>query len=135
MTHPRTANEILAHRYRVVIADDDEGARAVLTTALEQVGFEVTQAHDGEELLHILGTVPRGFFKLAIADHRVPQMHGSEVRACAAARAPLVVITEHESPELRTQASKLGAIAVLTKPVDLHVLLELTEAVATRNGT
>jgi DNA-binding response OmpR family regulator len=134
MTDARRASGIDEPRYRVVVADDDADSRALLTAALTAADFEVTQAHDGKELLHVLTTVPAGFFKVVVADQRMPHMLGLEVLSQTSSRARFIILTGHDTEVLRATAARLGAAAVLAKPSDVSSVVALVEKIIREIG-
>jgi CheY-like chemotaxis protein len=119
-------------KIRVAIAEDDHGLRTVLATCLRTAGYLVTETENGRELLDVLQGTPPGFFKIVIADHRMPRLHGLECLERAGERAPFVLVSSTDEPGLRASAAKLGAMAVLLKPVDLDVLLRLVRGLLAR---
>jgi DNA-binding NtrC family response regulator len=127
MTGATSADGADAAGARVVVADDDEGARALLVRALTDAGFLVTEAHDGLELLDVLTTVPSGFFELVISDQRMPRLHGLEVMSRTASRAPFILFSGYDIGTLGATAARLGATAVLRKPLDIPALIEIVE--------
>ena len=108
----------------ILIVDDNESHRTLLITFLEDVGYTVDTAGDGQEALSSLGQsadVP----KVILLDIAMPLMTGWEfVRAvqrdARLAAIPIVIMTalgalEHnEIPD--------GAVAFLEKPLDLVAL-------------
>jgi DNA-binding NtrC family response regulator len=112
---------------RIAIAEDDAGFRKALAARLRTAGYMVTEAHDGAELLHLLQSTPAGFFQLVITDQRMPRMYGLEILARAGARAPFVIVTGVEDAAFHAAAARFGAAAILRKPVDLEVLLDVVQ--------
>jgi CheY-like chemotaxis protein len=63
---------------RILIADDDEGVRGVMSAVLAASGYAIVEARDGEDALH---KCLAGSFDLLLMDHNMPNMSGWE--ACA----------------------------------------------------
>ena len=66
-----------------------------------------------------------------IADIRMPSISGIELQSRLKAdrcRIPIIFITAHGDPKMRTQAIRDGAFEFLTKPFDNTVLLETVHA-------
>jgi DNA-binding response OmpR family regulator len=116
-------------RVRVIVADDDPAARQMIATALASVRFAVTQAHDGKELYELLTSAQPGYFRLVVADHSMPHLFGVEVLARAGARAPFMIMTGHDTPEVRDAARKYGAAAYVTKPVEISTFLDTVDEI------
>ena len=66
---------------RILIADDDEGVREVMSAVLAASGYAIVEARDGEDALH---KCLAGSFDLLLMDHNMPNMSGWE--ACAEIR-------------------------------------------------
>jgi CheY-like chemotaxis protein len=111
----------------VVLAEDDEELRAIISSELQRDGFRVVEITDGETLLSHLATcdVRRDYPALIITDNRMPGYSGLEVLAGLQQtgwNTPIILITAYGDPELRDLADELGAVAVLDKPVDVDML-------------
>jgi DNA-binding NtrC family response regulator len=117
-------------RCRVLVADDDPGARALLRTALDAAGFEVSEVHDGRELYDVLASSPPGYFRVVVADHVMPGLHGLEVLARTSSRARFVLVTGASAAAIEEAADRFGAAALVRKPVDPSRLVRLIRYVA-----
>jgi two-component system response regulator HydG len=118
----------------VLVVDDDQGVRYTLRGILEDAGFEVEEAPDGQAALERLA---RGGVHLVISDLRMPRMDGLELLSHVRAlpRSPrLVLITAHGSERHAVEAMKAGAFDYFRKPFDndelLAVVTRATQAVA-----
>jgi CheY-like chemotaxis protein len=98
---------------KVLVIDDDPLIRQFIVEHLRDVGYEVTEARDGESGLALLdGFEP----DLLIIDIRLPGMHGGEVGKRARERlpkAPIVFISGYS--DRVEEAAALGAL-ILRKP-------------------
>jgi DNA-binding response OmpR family regulator len=62
-----------------------------------------------------------------VLDLQMPDISGTEVlRALnlAGAHFPVIIITAHDAPSMRTECLRLGAAAYLCKPLDIRALIE-----------
>ncbi|HXG04492.1 MAG TPA: nitrogen regulation protein NR(I) [Candidatus Binatia bacterium] len=112
---------------RILIADDEESLRWVLTKGLRGAGYDVTAVADGESALRTFEAEP---FDLVFVDVRMPGLDGLAVlERLRASRpdAPVVVMTAHGSMDTAIKAMQRGAYDYLTKPFDLDEVLLLTE--------
>jgi CheY-like chemotaxis protein len=115
----------------VLIVEDDPATREMLATLLAAEGFHAIAAEDGLEALHLLRTVLHrapGVPCLVLLDLTMPRLGGGEFRRAQlgdpiVASVPVAVISGATDVEQRAQA--LGAVATLTKPIDIAVLLEV----------
>ncbi len=114
---------------RILVADDEESMRWVLSKALKKKGFVTDLASDGEEALKLIRT---NTYDLAILDIKMPGMSGLELldRARELKSDLLVVImTAEASMKNAVEAMKRGAYDYITKPFDLDVIDAIVEKV------
>ncbi len=113
----------------IVVAENDDGTRTVLASALARFGYDVASVTDGQL---VLSTLASGQVGLLILDLRMPGMNGWEVLrrlkdtqnpgSPPTTRPPVIVISAQSDPETQRFATRLGAAAFLAKPIDLHDL-------------
>jgi len=118
----------------VLIIDDDCSMRLTLSVILEDEGYRVLTAADGEEGLAILRASP---VDIALVDMKMPGLSGDEVCAAVKAIRPaaaVIMITAHVAPNVAGQAVVAGAHSIVYKPLDIDALLaciaELTQRAA-----
>lgn len=117
----------------VAVLDDEENMRVALRRLLAPRGYDVVLFGTGAELL--AASLDR-HFRCIILDLHMPVMNGFDVLGLLASRQhaspPVIVITGHDQAGNADRATRLGASAYLTKPVDgeplLRLLGELTTA-------
>ena len=100
----------------VLIVEDEPIMRDSLRDWLENEGYEVETAEQGEEALQRIGEVD---FGVVVLDLRLPGRDGLEVLQEARARRPQlkgIIITAYPSVETAVQAMKIGAVDYLPKP-------------------
>ncbi len=114
---------------RVLVADDDDDMRELVTRALHADGCSTVEARDGEELLDLLRTsLDEPWLRpdVVVVDVKMPKLSGLGVLA-ALKRAkwdlPVVMITAVTDESIHTVARRLGAVGVLHKPFDPSDLL------------
>jgi DNA-binding NtrC family response regulator len=108
---------------KVLVADDEAGARFGIRDFLELQGYEVDEADSCRETLEIFQT-PRP--DAAVIDYMLPDGNALDLLPRLKeidATAPLIVLTAYGSIELAVRAVKEGAEHFLTKPVELQALL------------
>ncbi len=109
---------------RILLVDDDENLRRVLTLRLEAEGYTVTAVASGEEALTRLNEVQPQF---ALTDLRMPGMDGFEVLSRiqqSSPGLPVAVLTAHGDIPDAVRATHAGAVDFLTKPVEREQLLD-----------
>src|SRR5258705_12868881 len=114
---------------RVLIADDEESIRHVLSEMLNERGYEVRAVADGEEAMRELSS--RDYDAL-VTDVRMPRMNGLDLVRAAQAASPettIIVMSAYGSHDLAIEAMKAGAYDYLGKPFRPdEVLLVLRKA-------
>ncbi len=114
---------------RVLVVDDEEPVRHMLTLILEREGFRVLQAESGEAALEMLGREP---VDVMLSDVRMPGMGGLGLVERASARfedLTIVVMSAFGSVELALDAMKKGAYDYVSKPFKQdEVVLALRKA-------
>lgn len=114
-------------RKKVLVVDDVPENRAVATDLLTSLGFDVTQAADGQAALE---TVPRLHPDLILLDIAMPGPDGLEVarrlrRQDAFRDVPIVALSASVSTSDSEQCLAAGMNAFLPKPLDTDKLLAL----------
>ena len=113
----------------ILIADDEESIRHVLTLLLTDRGYDVRAVKDGEEALAELSS--RDYDAL-VTDVRMPRMDGLALVRAAQTVAPettIIVMSAYGSHDLAIEAMKAGAYDYLGKPFrPEEVLLVLRKA-------
>ena len=111
--------------YIVAIVDDDGDVREVLEALLESVGHIVRTYEHGQQLLD---DPELGDVTCLIVDQKMPEMTGlALLRALHSAGRTMAALLITGLPDARIvdAARELGAIDVLTKPIDWEKLLKL----------
>jgi two-component system nitrogen regulation response regulator GlnG len=119
---------------RVLIVDDEEGVRFVLSRAAERVGCEPVAVGSAEDARAELRK--RDCF-LALIDVRLPGDSGfqllSELQALPPHERPYaVMMTAQDTVEAAIEAMKRGAEEYLAKPFDMEAVLALVRALRER---
>lgn len=116
--------------HRILVADDEESMRWVLSKALRKKGYTVDLAADGNEALR---QVREQSYDLAIVDIKMPGMTGLDfLDKAREVRSDLlvVVMTAEASMKNAVEAMKRGAYDYITKPFDLEVVDAIIEKVS-----
>ena len=115
---------------RLLVVEDNELNMEITTTVLEEAGFSVDQAVNGQEALEKVATAAPGQYALVLMDIQMPVMDGYEatrrIRALpdpAKARIPIVAMTANAFAEDRENALAAGMNDHIAKPFDIHTLL------------
>jgi DNA-binding response OmpR family regulator len=111
---------------KILVIDDEEGVRDTICENLEVCGFEVIEAMDGEQGVQLID--PQDPPRVLITDIIMPRQEGLETIIKIRKSFPTVkVIAISGGGRTKTMdflelAKKLGADAVLAKPLDIDEL-------------
>lgn len=118
---------------KILIADDEESIRALLTIQLEKNGYDTMTAEDGEEALRLAKDAD-----LLLLDVMMPKRDGFAV--CQALRAdpqtehlPILMLTARQEEIDKVLGLELGADDYLAKPFSLRELLARIKALLRRS--
>jgi len=114
---------------RVLVVDDEDTLRMVISQVLEEDGYDVTTAAIGEEALDLFRQSP---FPIVVTDVIMGRMSGLELLQevkLLDAEALVIMMTSQASLDKATAAIRSGAYDFLTKPFDE---LEVISAVVNR---
>ena len=112
---------------RILIADDYDDNRELLSLTLEAAGYSVCETRDGRECL---AAARAETFDLALIDLSMPHLDGwsvlRELRADERTRAlPCVAVTAFAAEQDRAKAGAAGFDAYISKPYRARELLDL----------
>lgn len=119
---------------RILVIDDDHAVRRTICENLLDCGYEVQEAADGGQGLELLD--PEKLPAIVITDIIMPQKEGLETIIEIRKNFPqikLVAISgggRTRSTDFLTLAKRLGADAILPKPVDLDHLEKTIKSLA-----
>jgi DNA-binding response OmpR family regulator len=104
---------------RILLVDDDESVRAVLSFPLEKDGYEVLQAADGEEALQMFAG---GQIDLVVLDIMLPKLDGLDVcrRLRTTSSVPIIMLTARDDELDTVIGLELGADDYITKPFSIR---------------
>lgn len=119
---------------KILIVEDDRPLSDSLRTLLEDRGYEVDAAFDGEAGVQY---ALLGVYDLIILDVMLPRLDGWQAaRRLREARcaAPILMLTARSQLEDRVEGLNAGADYYLTKPFDTRELLACVNALLRRQG-
>lgn len=120
--------------YRVLVADDEEYTRDLLSTALRFVGYEVELAVDGHDALH---RATSGRFDLVVLDVMMPGRDGFDVLRRLRGdgiTTPVIFLTARDATEDKLSGFIRGGDDYVTKPFSLDEVVARVRAVLARSG-
>ncbi len=113
---------------RILVVDDEANIRALLDEILSEEGYEVTKAANAEEARQARG---RQDYDLTLLDIWMPDTDGiSLLKEWADGDMPgaVVMMSGHGTVDAAVEATRLGAVDFIEKPVSLAKLLRVVEA-------
>jgi two-component system OmpR family response regulator len=118
----------------VLVVDDEEYIRDLVTSSLRLAGFAARAAPDGSQALAAVANNPPD---LVVLDVRMPGIDGFEV--CRNLRAsgndvPVIFLTARDTPDDRINGFAKGGDDYVTKPFSLEELVARVRAVLRRTG-
>ncbi|TWU21013.1 Response regulator MprA [Novipirellula galeiformis] len=109
----------------LLVTDDDSAFRRVVCEGLMRRGFEVSEASDGDEALHVIRSKR---VHLALVDVHMPRVTGLELMrqlADTPDRPACVLMSAEMDEAIRREAESMQAYQVLSKPIRLHQLCDV----------
>lgn len=119
----------MADKSKILVVDDEDALRTVLSAELVNEGYSVGTAGDGQEALNEL---QKGPYDLVLLDIRMPKMDGFEVLKVIKEKygqTKVIMLTGFADLKNAIESKKLGAEDFVSKPYDLVDLLTTIERV------
>ncbi|HAC64285.1 MAG TPA: DNA-binding response regulator, partial [Cyanothece sp. UBA12306] len=127
--------------HRVLVVEDEDVIRDMVTIALEEEGYEVVAASNGRMALNLLqnpeSSDPESAFALIVLDLMLPQVNGLDI--CRVLRhnnntVPILILSAKASETDRVLGLEIGADDYLTKPFSMRELIARCRALIRRQG-
>ncbi len=117
---------------RILLAEDNELNREIASELLQEAGFQVDCAENGQQACDMLCQAKAGTYDLVLMDIQMPIMDGyAATRAIrsmedpALAKVPIIAMTANAFEEDRERALEAGMNGHLAKPIDVEKMLSL----------
>ncbi|MBM4160823.1 MAG: response regulator [Ignavibacteria bacterium] len=120
---------LMPEKNRILVVDDEDALRTVLSAELEGEGYKVSSASDGAEAINVLKSQS---FDLVLLDIKMPNVDGFEVLKYVKENQPatkVIMLTGFADLKNAIESKKLGAEDFISKPYDLVDLLTTVERV------
>jgi CheY-like chemotaxis protein len=119
---------------RILIVEDNEMNRDMLSRRLQRKGYSVHLAEDGEEGIRVAQSL---FPDLILMDMSLPKLDGWEATRLLKERAdtsriPIMALTAHAMAGDRARAEEAGCDDYETKPIQFARLLQKIETLITK---
>ncbi len=119
----------MADKSRILVVDDEDALRMVLSSELSSSGYEVATASDGDEAITVIQNKK---FDLVLLDIKMPKVDGFEVLKFIKKNYPavkVIMLTGFADLKNAIESKKHGAEDFVSKPYDLVDLLTTIERV------
>ena len=137
---PKKADEIAPKssftEKRILLVEDNELNREIAVEILEEFGFCVEAAEDGDVAVELVKQSPPGHYDLILMDIQMPRMDGytatQQIRALedkALSGIPIVAMTANAFAEDRQNAMAAGMNEHIAKPIDVPKLIEILQRI------
>jgi two-component system, cell cycle response regulator DivK len=113
-------------KHRILLVEDNADNRAIYRVILEHSGYEVIEAHDGEEGIRLTREERPD---VVLMDISIPLVDGWEATQILKAdpdtrEIPIIALTAHALASDRAKAKEVGCDAYLAKPVEPRRVVE-----------
>jgi CheY-like chemotaxis protein len=117
--------DIQITRGRILVVDDAQENRNMLSSRIRLEGYPVETAENGATALEMLNHTP---FDLILLDILMPDLNGIEVlhsirRKDSLLDLPVIMVTARDSQDYILKAFQEGANDYVTKPIEMKILL------------
>ena len=115
------------------MAEDMRDNREVISTYLEDLGFEVDASENGEDLVDMFMESEEGFYKAVFMDIEMPVMDGCQAAVTIRglnrrdSDIPIIAMTANVFKDDRERAMTAGMNEYLVKPIKMEQLREAVE--------
>ena len=112
---------------RALVVDDSKTVRLLITSILEELGFEVQEAENGLAALELIRSEPQ--FDIALVDWEMPEMDGLGLLHAlrddgSFDQLRLIIVTTKSEMSNVVEALEAGADEYLMKPFTKEMLVE-----------
>ena len=116
---------------RLLLVDDVEINRMIVATMIEDTGFEIVEADDGDVAVELFEKSPVGYFDIILMDIQMPTLDGyhatRSIRSldrADAATVPIIALTANAFKDDIDRAHSFGMNSHIAKPVELDILID-----------
>lgn len=121
---------------RILLAEDNELNQEIAQAILEDAGFDIEIAGNGQEAVEMLKKAGPGYYQIILMDVQMPVLDGYGatriIRSLSdrqLASIPILAMTANAFEEDRQEALKCGMNGHIAKPIDVEKLLEALEQI------
>lgn len=115
-------------RSRILVADNHQNVREVMSNLLDMLGIEAIPCTGGEQVLQM---VDCDNYDAVISDVVMPEMGGLDLVSRLHEKwpkLPVIMMSSYASESLEEEARSRGAVGLVSKPFKLEAVTRLLEA-------
>lgn len=115
-------------RSRILVADNHQNVREVMSNLLDMLDIEAVPCSSGEEVLSLVDTAD---YDAVISDVVMPEMGGLDLVVRLKEKnpgLPVIMMSSYASETLEEEARNKGAVGLVAKPFKLDAVTRLLEA-------
>ncbi len=134
-TYNETFEKQFFNGKRVLLVDDNAFNREIAKSILEEVGFEVDIAENGEVAVHRVKKSDPDYYNIILMDVQMPIMDGYEATKAirnldeARAKIKIIAVTANAFESDKKKALEMGMDGYIAKPIDTKVLYCVLKAI------
>lgn len=120
---------------KILIVDDEESVRRVLSIQTRRMGHEISEAENGKLAWELIQNQK---FDTIITDLKMPELDGLELLALVRKHhpeIPVIMMTAHGTIDTAVEAMKRGAFDYITKPFNQDEFLKTVERAIASSAT
>ena len=119
-------------RKRILIVDDSELVRTMLSETLNEAGYDVVEAINGKDALDKISDKPAD---MIISDLNMPEMNGVELIRKIRSRKenrfiPIIMLTVEDAIKIREEGKAAGVSGWLVKPFKPESVLSIVKLIS-----
>ena len=121
---------------RILLVEDNELNQEIAKTLLEEAGFSVEIAENGQVAVDRLKAAVPGYYQIVLMDIQMPVMNGYEAARTirrledpVLASIPILALTANAFEEDKQEALHSGMNGHIAKPLDIGVLMQALDQI------
>ena len=121
---------------RILLTEDNELNQEIAVVILEEAGFSVDVAGNGQAAIDMLKSAEPGYYQLILMDIQMPVMNGYETTNAirklsdpTLSSIPILAMTANAFESDKQEALQNGMNGHIAKPIDIEKLIETLDEI------
>lgn len=135
-TSEKDKNAVAFHAERILLVEDNELNQEIATEILQEAGFKIEVAGNGQAAVDMLENSKPGYYQLILMDVQMPVMDGYEatrairkLKDTQLAAIPILAMTANAFEEDKQEALRSGMNGHISKPINIDNLMNTLKRV------